>query len=73
MDRKEVDRDSVTRFGIWMEAMRGAQGDEERRCYGVDGSWEYGHNGWPVGVKEAQVEHGKSYVRGIGREVDKRA
>jgi hypothetical protein len=29
-----------------------------------------GHEGWPVGVREAQVEDGKSYLRVIGREVD---
>jgi hypothetical protein len=30
-----------------------------------------GHKGWPVGVREAQEEHGKSYLRDIDREVDK--
>lgn len=29
-----------------------------------------GHEGWPVGVRVAQAEHGKSYIWVIGREGD---
>lgn len=30
-----------------------------------------GHGCWPDGVRFAQVEHGKSYLRVIDKEVDK--
>jgi hypothetical protein len=67
---------------FWLLGMRSEAGPlEEREREKVEreeDTMDYlivrtGHEGCPVRVRAAQVEHGKAYLRVIGREVDKTA
>ena len=58
---------------VWAETMGRDREEEEvaRSHHGVDGLWVHGHEGQPVGVGAAQIEHDKWYIEDIYGEIDK--
>lgn len=63
MAGQKRDRKSFGSLGFGTEAgpQRGREKvGEGRRHHGVGESCKHGHEGWPIGARVAQAEHGKS-------------
>jgi hypothetical protein len=52
------------RWGFGSQAWGlGRQGGKRKRHHEIGTSWRQGHEGWPIGIRAAQMEQGKLKVR----------